>query len=277
MNRSPTQRKGAADIPVCSYDGSFPASIPLTHRGDFSASLALALGLHLAAMLLCGARKGDAEVPPRLSQPATTRVTLRMGPVASQPSSTTQASAPRPETVMVPRQTPVPDPASAVPPPSPASTAISRALAAPPAATAAPLLQSSVPLLPFSVPATVPNDLPGGVPKGLSTAESALAEARIAAADFDGDLDAAPTPQTTIRPVYPYGSRQRGESGSVEAVVHVSERGRPTRVAITSSSGFEALDQAARTALRAARFEPARRGSIAVPARLRLTFIFRLD
>ncbi|HRH16566.1 MAG TPA: energy transducer TonB [Aquabacterium sp.] len=56
--------------------------------------------------------------------------------------------------------------------------------------------------------------------------------------------------------VYPETSRRLNESGKVSLRVLVDERGRAVEVQITQSSGYSRLDQAAASALRAARFQP---------------------
>lgn len=59
-----------------------------------------------------------------------------------------------------------------------------------------------------------------------------------------------------IRPRYPMGARIRGEEGTVRLGVRVDRNGFPVAVDVRHSSGFYALDAAARQAVRAARFVP---------------------
>jgi protein TonB len=61
-------------------------------------------------------------------------------------------------------------------------------------------------------------------------------------------------------PAYPPVSRRLGEEGRVLLRVLVSEAGRAERVEINQSSGSARLDEAAREAVRAWRFVPARQG-----------------
>ncbi len=56
--------------------------------------------------------------------------------------------------------------------------------------------------------------------------------------------------------VYPETSRRLGESGKVGLKVRVDEHGKAVEVHVTQSSGFSRLDQAAVSAMRAARFQP---------------------
>jgi protein TonB len=55
---------------------------------------------------------------------------------------------------------------------------------------------------------------------------------------------------------YPQVSRDMGESGAVVLKVLVDERGRPKQIELIKSSGFPRLDQQARQAMAAARFQP---------------------
>jgi protein TonB len=55
---------------------------------------------------------------------------------------------------------------------------------------------------------------------------------------------------------YPRASRELGEQGVVRLKVLVDETGRPRDIEIAKSSGYPRLDQAAVSAMRAARFQP---------------------
>ncbi len=78
-------------------------------------------------------------------------------------------------------------------------------------------------------------------------------------------------------PVYPPLSRRLGEQGLVVVRVQIDERGLPVAVAVSVSSGFARLDEAAVRAVRAARFRPyiegnrARAAYALVPIRFDLT------
>ena len=234
----------------------------LARRGDLPAGLALAVALHLAGLLLLGGI--SAGTPPALVPPRATRVAVRL-----KASPTTVVARPRPA---APAVTARPRPPAALP--APREPEWSRVVAPPlPAAMArvapVPAAQPPIPSFAAAPLAAVPSV------EAASPAER-LPEARIDAEALDGDFDVAPRPRQTIRPVYPLEARQRGESGRVVAVVHVTDRGRVARVEIAEGSGHAALDRAARAALLAARFDPARRGAAAVPARVRLTIIFEL-
>ena len=58
------------------------------------------------------------------------------------------------------------------------------------------------------------------------------------------------------QPAYPAQSKHLGEEGRVVLRVLVNESGQAERVEIQQSSGYARLDQAAREAVQAARFQP---------------------
>jgi periplasmic protein TonB len=63
-------------------------------------------------------------------------------------------------------------------------------------------------------------------------------------------------------PVYPARSRKAGEQGTVTVRVFVDVAGRPAQVALQTSSGHPALDEAALSAVRAAQFRPYAEGGV---------------
>lgn len=93
----------------------------------------------------------------------------------------------------------------------------------------------------------------------------------ITSARFDADYLQNP------KPVYPALSRRRGEEGKVVLRVRVSAQGLPLSVEIRQSSGFERLDESARTAVERWRFVPARQGSEAIEASVLVPLHFSLD
>ena len=65
---------------------------------------------------------------------------------------------------------------------------------------------------------------------------------------------------TSVRPVYPLGSRLRGEEGTVRVRVLVGTDGRAQNVEVIQTSGFPLLDRSAVDALKKARFAQSSRG-----------------
>jgi TonB family protein len=99
----------------------------------------------------------------------------------------------------------------------------------------------------------------------------------VRAEDVDGDpfekgVEAVVAGETEIRPRYPFRSRVRGEEGVVTLAVRICASGRAEEVEVVTSSGHSALDRAAVSAVRKARFTGARGPSI----RTRLSFRFEL-
>lgn len=78
-------------------------------------------------------------------------------------------------------------------------------------------------------------------------------------------------------PEYPYLSRQRGEQGAVTVLLHISEAGQVTGVEVLASSGYPALDEAAKRAVLRWRFRPAMRDGAPIPGSIRTAIHFRLQ
>lgn len=79
------------------------------------------------------------------------------------------------------------------------------------------------------------------------------------------------------KPSYPLMARRRGLQGLVRLDVKVNAEGIPTAVRVKDSSGHEALDEAALTAVWHWRFAPARRGGEAVEGTVVVPVRFNLD
>lgn len=79
------------------------------------------------------------------------------------------------------------------------------------------------------------------------------------------------------RPIYPVAARRRGDEGVVTLRVEVLPSGKPGAIEIKSSSGYEALDEAAVKAVSGWTFAPARRGDRPVRAWIEAPIRFSLD
>lgn len=108
-------------------------------------------------------------------------------------------------------------------------------------------------------------------PARAQTAATASAEAPLTPPVFNAAYLRNPPPR------YPIAARRNGEQGTVTLRVLVDREGLPASVAIEKTSGFAPLDNAAREAVRAWRFVPARRGSQAVEAWVLVPVVFRLE
>jgi protein TonB len=83
-------------------------------------------------------------------------------------------------------------------------------------------------------------------------------------------------PLSGIRPVYPLGSRIRGEEGVVTLKALVDGEGWAVTVAVVDSSGYAALDNAAVQALQKTRFVSARKDGRADEGKTTVRIRFRL-
>jgi periplasmic protein TonB len=79
-----------------------------------------------------------------------------------------------------------------------------------------------------------------------------------------------------VDPIYPPASRRAGEEGTVRLKVLVDTSGRASNVAVTQSSGFPRLDQAAMEAVRKWRFVAATDGTNKIQAYTQVAVTFRL-
>lgn len=94
--------------------------------------------------------------------------------------------------------------------------------------------------------------------------------------DLKKGVEGGASPASVIRPVYPVGSRLRGEEGSVVMSVKVDVAGEVRGVVVLESSGYSGLDNAAEKAVKRTRFIPAQSDGKPREAEARLTVRFRL-
>jgi protein TonB len=78
-------------------------------------------------------------------------------------------------------------------------------------------------------------------------------------------------------PVYPQEASIRGERGAVTLLIHVSPDGLASDVDIAQSSGYTALDRAARDAVLKWHFLPAVKDGKPIEFEMPLRVVFRLD
>ena len=224
------------------------------------------------------------------------------------------APTPKPPPVPAPPR-PVPPTAVAPPPPAqqaPATPDVPQVAPPPPAELAA---TPDVPAPPVPAPApTIPRLAEVAIPKpephrpAPAPPRHAAPERRVAAAHAVPHRPAAPAPTAAAEaapsvpaaqavaqaaplvparplsgmasdapPVYPELARRRGEQGRVLLRVNVSADGQPVQVAVAQTSGFPALDQAARDAVRRWRFVPATQAGIPIAAVADVRIRFRLE
>lgn len=91
------------------------------------------------------------------------------------------------------------------------------------------------------------------------------------------DVVAIPLYRRNPEPPYPPSARRKKQQGLVLLTVVVSSEGHPESVALKTSSGVPALDQAARQAVEHWEFEPGRLGSAQVRSEIEVPVRFQLS
>jgi len=122
-----------------------------------------------------------------------------------------------------------------------------------------------VPEVQFEEAVTPPSDVP--VPSSANAISGSQQQGAPAQ-----DLKTA----NRVDPTYPPASRRAGEEGTVRLKVLVDTNGRASNVAVTQSSGFTRLDQAAMDAVRKWRFVAATDGSNKIQAYTQVAVTFKL-
>lgn len=90
-------------------------------------------------------------------------------------------------------------------------------------------------------------------------------------------ISARPRYKSNPEPPYPVLARRRRQEGVVLLSVRVDASGKPEVVAIQTSSGFRALDDAAMAAVKNWEFEPGRLDGEPVPSQVEVPILFRLE
>lgn len=123
--------------------------------------------------------------------------------------------------------------------------------------------------------------LPAASPQGNVKNTRYQTEGERPALFLDGDfqtkgIESGLAANSGIHPYYPLGARLRGEEGIVKVEALVGAGGHVLDCAVIKSSGFPALDEAALTAVKRARFVAARGAAPAKDSKTVLTFLFCL-
>lgn len=91
-----------------------------------------------------------------------------------------------------------------------------------------------------------------------------------------GDLDRTPNARVQSPPDYPVAMRNNGIGGSVLVEFDVDSSGRVTRASAVRYSNYEFVEPALR-AVKKWRFEPGKRGGVAVPFRMTVPIEFGME
>jgi protein TonB len=113
--------------------------------------------------------------------------------------------------------------------------------------------------------------------RGAPAGEAARGQRLSGAASQEGYSEAMPRYRDNRPPVYPGAARQRGWEGDVLIAAEVRSDGRIGAIRIKRSSGYAALDDSALEAVRAWRFEPAKRMGSPVGAWVEIPIRFKLS
>ena len=251
-------------------------------------AVAISIALHLMAALPMARWTAEEKLaatpaePPDDAQPAVMEVLLSdptLGaapederPVDPSPADTTQTETqanadtqppetPAPQTP--PTETTEATPAPTEPQPETADEALPLPPPPPPAAPAAPALAAA--------PTPPPIRLrPGASPDGRD-------EGRTEIVVGDNVVPASADPgRANIPPRYPAEAARRGQQGEVVLSLVIGTDGSVLVAEVARSSGFPALDRAAREAASKWHFRPAMRGGIPIPTTVPYTMVFQL-
>ncbi|OPY11396.1 MAG: transport protein TonB [Syntrophaceae bacterium PtaB.Bin038] len=118
---------------------------------------------------------------------------------------------------------------------------------------------------------------PASSGRGTAAGETARGQRQSGATSQEGYSEASPRYRENRPPVYPGTARQRGWEGDVLIAAEVRADGRIGTVRVKRSSGYASLDNSALEAVRAWRFEPARRMGNPVDAWVEIPIRFKLS
>lgn len=113
--------------------------------------------------------------------------------------------------------------------------------------------------------------------RGSSAGEVPWGQRQTGASAQEGYSEAMPRYRENRPPAYPGAARQRGYEGDVLIAAEVRADGRIGAVRVKRSSGYTSLDDSALEAVRAWRFEPARRMGAVVDAWVEIPIRFKLS
>jgi protein TonB len=246
-----------------------PARLSPPRRRRIGPAALLSLGLHVALIVLTvfWMRRSAPVVLEPADDPAT--VQLVMSPPGGE---TPPPAAPQPEKPPAPE---VPKAAAAAPPKAPPATPTTTD-AAPPSAAAPTTAEAAAP------PAVAsPTQPPPARPSSNNTMTFDFADVESDTnALVTGDMVVPASPDVKFhnrKPSYPNEASFRGEQGAVILLIHVAPDGLVTGVDVVRSSGFEALDRAARDAVLTWHFLPSVKDGQPVPDDVPIRFVFALN
>ncbi len=231
-----------------------PATAPRLRPTRGFVLAALLHGAFLAAIFLLLARH-------KKPAPPANDIVITMA-MESTPAIGTTAQPAKP-VVQPPAPVPITPKPTPVPPPTPPVPVVAKAAELP---TPVPKLEK--PPVPKPVPPHPPAPMEATGQPHPPHAATAIQVATIPAQPDHASNNPPPD--------YPQVSRDLGEEGTVLLSISILPDGTPASVAITQSSGYPTLDNAARNAVLTWHFTPALRDGVAVPFVLSYRILFQL-
>jgi protein TonB len=113
--------------------------------------------------------------------------------------------------------------------------------------------------------------------RGSVAGEAARGQRPAGSASQEGYSEAMPRYRDNRPPVYPSAARQRGYEGNVLIAAEIRNDGRIGTIRVKRSSGYASLDNSAVEAVKAWRFEPAKRMGSPVDAWVEIPIRFKLS
>jgi protein TonB len=211
-----------------------PAPVAINPENPWA--LVVVVALHV--LLLGGLAHHWSQARVTVVPPAVVGMLVTAPPVV-EPVPLPMVAQPQPVPRPVMRRQPVP--------PAPVAAPSERAITAPPPEPVAPVAVDPAPVQAPPAPPAVAAPEPKAVPEPVVPPRSDAAHLNNPA------------------PAYPPISRRLGEQGRVQLDVYILADGSVGEVKLKRSSGYPRLDQAALEAVRQWRYQPARRGSEAIP------------
>ncbi|MEE4996931.1 energy transducer TonB [Pseudomonas alliivorans] len=230
-------------------------AVPPTSKPHIVLVCVIALSAHVGGILLLHSM--PAQPLPPITQPmpiAMQMVSAPKPPVPSAPAEPTPPVAPPPPP---PPPAPAEPPTPAAPTPKPAT----RPVPAKPQAKPQVAEKQTAPPTPAAPQAVAKPAPPAPAPSPEPRTTAPIGRA--------GYLNNPP-------PVYPPAAAKRHQQGTTLLRVHVLASGHPDQIEVTQSSGFPALDDAAKAAVRQWSFTPAKRGDTPVDGWVNVPLAFTL-
>lgn len=251
-----------------------PIDAPALLRLPIARALALSFCLHLAILALVQPSPGSSTprtvvISARLdiAEPETivARATAMPLPAEAPKAPPEAATAPEPQPLALPRESPTPLPQAPASLPAPAAPASPTAPASSPSPAPVATPAAAAPLPPASIGPASPTSLPS-VPLGIDTT---WYQAR--------QVDSHPKAMGRIEPVYPEEARRGNVEGSLKLMVKIDDLGRVLSAEVVEARPPGIFDRAALDAFRDARFQPAMKDGRPVRYQAYMRVDFKLE